>query len=291
MKDEIERALEHIGETHNIRKKLWHMDERVENLRYGIRQGDDAIVVGDIVMNMEGPYPMKIGRKTGLIHTCSDVVIMGARPLFALNAMQVNSIKEAEEIVEDLKKQSTGLGVPIVGGNTQTENELTPCVSFAVYGKLVKKPVPDCGAQTGDRIFMLGSIVEGEIGERVYRAKTKFDAFLEMVEKDVKINASKDCSRGGWFGNLMEILVKSKRGIKITSIPYPRLTRYMGTYLISVPETEDEKVIEIATKHKCPIVGVGDVTNELAAKIGAKTVVNKRKFESLVRNTPYKKVE
>lgn len=116
MKADIKRAIEHGGETNLVRKTFWAMDEKVENLSFGIRQGDDAVIVSDMVFNMEGPYPLKIGRKTGLIHTCSDVVVMGARPLFALNAMQVGSIEEAEEVVKDLKKQSDGLGVPILGG-------------------------------------------------------------------------------------------------------------------------------------------------------------------------------
>jgi len=126
MDDDVNRALEHMMETNAIRKTFWHMDERVEGLLFGIQQGDDAVVVGDTVVNMEGPYPMKIGRKTGLIHTCSDIVIMGGKPLYALNSMQVDSIEQAREVAEDIKKQSLGLGVPIVGGNTQMENELTP---------------------------------------------------------------------------------------------------------------------------------------------------------------------
>jgi len=265
------------------------MDDRVEKLSFGIQQGDDAIVVGDTIVNMEGPYPLKIGRKTGLVHTVSDIVIMGGRPLYALNSMQVDSIKQAKEVSEDIKKQSLGLSVPMVGGNTQMENDLTPCISFTVIGKLVKKPLADSGALEGDRILMLGDVVEGEIGERVYRAKTKFETFLELVEKKVEIRASKDASRGGWFGNLAEMLVKSRRGIRITSIPYPRITRYMGTYLISVPESEIEKIVGVAAKHKCPVVEVGTVTEIPRMVMGSKVVVSKKKMTSLIRGMPYRK--
>ncbi|MDD5112079.1 MAG: AIR synthase related protein, partial [Candidatus Altiarchaeota archaeon] len=168
LKNDINRALEHMTETSGIRKKFWQMDDKVQNLRFGIQQGDDAVIVGDMAFNMEGPYPLDIGRKTGLIHTCSDIVIMGARPLFAFNAMQVDSIPQALEVTEDVKKQSMGLGVPILGGNTQLENNLTPCISFSVYGRLVSNPVPDSGAQAGDSILMLGDVVEGSIGERIF---------------------------------------------------------------------------------------------------------------------------
>jgi len=288
MKYDIDRCIEHMLETNSIRRIYWHMDERVDGLLYGIRQGDDAVVVGDLVVNMEGPYPMKIGRKTGLIHTCSDIVVMGGKPLFGLNSMQVNSIKEAEEVSEDIKKQSLGLGVPIVGGNTQMENELLPCVSFTVIGKLIDKPIPDAGAKAGDRILMLGEIVEGTIGERVYRAKTKYNTFMEVMENKIRVNASKDCSRGGWFGNLAEILVKSRKGIEITSIPYPEVSRYMGTYLLSVPKKDVPRVVQIAAKNKCPVVDVGTVVKETLIRIGNEVVVDEGKMQKLIRSMPYK---
>jgi len=242
MKEEIERGLSHMLETNQIRKVFWHMDERVEGLLYGIRQGDDAIVVGDTVVNMEGPYPLDIGRKTGLVHTCSDIVVMGGRPLYALNSMQVESIQQAREVAEDVKKQSNGLGVPIVGGNTQMENDLKPCISFTVVGKL---------------------------------------------ETGVEVHASKDASRGGWFGNLAEMMVKSKRGVKITSIPYTRLTRYMGTYMISVPKREVERIVGVCAKNKCPVVEVGEVLNEPLMKMGGKIVVSEKKMTELIRKFPY----
>lgn len=289
MDSEVKRALDHMMETNSIRRTFWHMDERVEKLLFGIRQGDDAVVVGDTVVNMEGPYPMKIGRKTGLIHTCSDIVVMGGRPLYAFNSMQVDSIKQAEEVCEDIKKQSLGLGVPVVGGNTQMENDLNPCVSFTVVGKILREPVADSGARIGDKIIMLGDVVEGEIGERVYRAKTKFETFLEILDNGISVHASKDCSRGGWFGNLTELLVKSKRGARITSIPYPRITRYMGTYLICVPKSEADDVVSVAAKLRCPVVEVGTVTNELNIAFGGRKVVSEKKFAELVRKVPYKK--
>lgn len=289
MEEDIKRSVEHMLETNDIRRAFWHMDEKVKDLLFGIRQGDDAVIVGDTVINMEGPYPLKTGRKTGLIHTCSDIVIMGGRPLFALNAMQVDSFEEAKEVAEDLKKQSNGLGVPIVGGNTQMENDLKPCVSFAVIGKLMGKPVPDAGVKKGDRIFMLGEVVEGEIGERVHRAKVKFKAFLEMVESGVEIHAAKDASRGGWFGNLTEMLVKSKRGVRITSIPYPRISRYMGTYLIAIPKKEIRNILEISTKHKCPIIEVGIATEKKQIAIGDKIFVDEKKMQQLIREFPFRR--
>ncbi|MEA3255883.1 MAG: AIR synthase related protein [Candidatus Altiarchaeota archaeon] len=291
MKQEVERAIGHMLETNSVRRVFWHMDEKVEDLVYGIRQGDDAVVVGDTLVNMEGPYPLKTGRKTGLIHSCSDIVVMGGEPIFALNSMQVNSIEEAEEVSEDLKKQSNGLGVPIVGGNTQMENDLVPCISFTVFGKLIREAIPDAGMKVDDKIFMLGEVLDGGVGERVHRAKVKFKTFLDLIKEGVEIHAAKDCSRGGWFGNLAEMLVKSRKGINITSIPYPRITRYMGTYLVSVPGTEGGRIVEISAKHKCPVIEVGTVKDELGISIGKEILVDKERMEELIRQFPYRKAK
>lgn len=289
MKEEIQHSIDHVGETNGVRKVFWRMDEKLDGLLYGIRQGDDSVVVGDLVVNMEGPYPMKIGRKTGLIHTCCDIVVMGARPLFGLNSMQVSSIEEAVEAAEDLRKQSDGLGVPMIGGNTQMEKDLVSCVSFTVVGKIIKTPIPDGGGLEGDRILMLGEIMDGDIGERVYRAKTKFETFIGLIESGVDVHAAKDASRGGWFGNLTEMLIKARLGCQINSIPYPRLTRYMGSYLVMVPESEVKRVVDIAVKHKCPVIEIGFTTKELGINIGGESVVSGEKMRELIEKFPYKK--
>ncbi|VVB51161.1 Phosphoribosylformylglycinamidine synthase subunit PurL [uncultured archaeon] len=289
IKEEMERGIAHMGETHRLRKIFWHMDDHVKNLRFGIQQGDDAVIVGNTVVNMEGPYPLKIGRKTGLVHTCSDIVVMGGRPLYALDSMQVGSIEEANEVAEDIKKQSLGLGVPVLGGNTQMENNLTPCVSFFVVGELVAKPVPDGGARAGDRILMLGDVVEGSTGERVFRAKKKFETYLDILTQGIDVHASKDASRGGWFGNLMEVLVKSRKGANITSIPYSRLSRYMGTYLIFVAKKDVPKIVKTAAAHHCPIVEIGQTTKKLELTLGDETVVTKERLSQLISHMPYRK--
>ncbi|MBD3262129.1 MAG: hypothetical protein GF334_10775 [Candidatus Altiarchaeales archaeon] len=289
MEYDVKRSIDHIGETNDIRRLLWHMDDRVKQLSFGVQQGDDCIVVDDLVMNMEGPYPVKIGRKTGLVHTCSDVVVMGARPLFALNAMQVDSVEQGREVAQDLKKQSQKLEVPMIGGNTQMENDLVPCISFTVVGKLVDKPVADASLVEDDRLLMLGEIVEGEIGERCYRAKTKFQTYLKLIEDGVEIHAAKDASRGGWFGNLAEMMVKSQRGVNITGIPYPDLGRYMGTYMVSTPPEEVEKVVSVAAKNKCPVVEMGVVTKKQEIVLGGDTIVDEKKFFELIKDTPYRK--
>ncbi len=286
---EIRRCIDHLGETNAVRRIFWQMDAKVKNLIEGIQQGDDCIVIGKSIVNMEGPYPMKIGMKTGLIHTCSDIVVMGGRPLYALNAMQVESVQQAVEVSKMLKKQSDGIGVPILGGNTQLEHGLKPCISFCIFGELIgRKPIPDSGAQPGNKMVIIGGPIEGEIGERIRIANEKFRTFTEVVER-VRIYAAKDASRGGWFGNLLEMMVKAQTGFRITSIPYPSFGRYMGNYMTCIDDEDVEKVVEIASKYGCPVSPVGEVTEKKEIIMGRKKLINSRKMVEIIRKTPFKK--
>jgi len=289
LKYEIKYAIEHMMETNYPRKEFWTMDSKVPELISGIRAGDDAVVIGKNVINMEGPYPLKLGSKTALIHTSCDVVAMGAQPIYAMNAIQAENEDEIRMAVDGLKKQSMGLDIPIVGGNTQTVEELKSCISVAVFGELISdKIIRDGGAKDGDIIVMLGHPVEGDIGERVQKAKNKFDTFLKLLKNNIDVHACKDASRGGWLCNILEMLVKAKKGVEINAIPYPRATRYLGTYLVCIDENDLNDALNIAIDSRCPIVPFGRITDEKTFKIGNKIYVDNDAMNELIREFPYK---
>jgi len=286
---EIKHAIKHMMETHYPRKRLWDMDLKVKDLLRGIRAGDDSVVIGRNVINMEGPYPLKLGSKTALIHTSCDVVAMGARPLYALNAIQAQSEEELKMAVEGLRRQSLGLNIPIVGGNTQSEEGLSPCISVVVFGELIgDRVITDGGAQVGDVVLMLGHPVEGDIGERIQRAKNKYDTFLSIVERGIEVNACKDASRGGWLCNVLEMMVKAKVGMEITALPYPRSTRYLGTYIISTREENLRDILEICVEKRCPVIPFGRVIEKKVLRVGNREYLSEEEFMDIVAKFPYK---
>uniref|UniRef100_A9AB61 AIR synthase related protein domain protein n=1 Tax=Methanococcus maripaludis (strain C6 / ATCC BAA-1332) TaxID=444158 RepID=A9AB61_METM6 len=286
---EIKYAIDHMMENNYPRKELWNMDSKVPGLLSGIRAGDDGVVVGKSVYNMEGPYPLILGSKTALIHTTCDIVAMGAKPLYAMDAIQAANEEEIKIAVDGLKKQSIGLDIPIIGGNTQTIESLKSCMSVVVFGELISdKFVRDSGSKDGDVMLMLGHPVEGDIGERIQKAKNKFDTFLEILKNDIEVHACKDASRGGWLCNILEMLLKAQKGVEITGLPYPRATRYLGTYLVSVPEDEVSNVLEVAVKNRCPLTPFGKVTSAKVLKIGNKEYINDEEMKELIKSFPYK---
>ena len=130
--------------------------------------------------------------------------------------------------------------------------------------------------------------IEGEIGDRIRIANEKFKTFQEVVKK-VNVYAAKDASRGGWFGNLLEMMVKSQTGFKITSVPYPSYGRYMGNYMTCVDEKDIDKIVEIASEFGCPVTPMGEVTEKKEVVLGKKKLVNEKKMLELIRKTPFKK--
>jgi selenophosphate synthetase-related protein len=287
---EIKHAINHMMETNYPRKEFWNMDSKLPNLISGIRAGDDAVVVGNTVINMEGPYPLILGSKTALIHTTCDIVAMGAPPKYAMNAIQAKDEQEIKMAINGLKKQSLGLNIPIVGGNTQTLEELKSCMSVVVFGELPddRKIIKDGGAKPNDIIAMVGHPVEGDIGARIQKAKNKFNTFLELLNQGVEVNACKDASRGGWLCNLLEMLVKAKKGIEINSIPYPRATRYLGTYLVSMSEDSLKEAVNICMDNRCPIIPFGKITTDNCLSIGNKTYLYNEQMRELLKEFPYK---
>jgi len=169
------------------------------------------------------------------------------------------------------------------------ENGLKPCISFCIFGELIaKQPIFDSSAKPGNQMIIIGAPVEGEVGDRIRVAKEKFRTFQELVTK-IQVHAAKDASRGGWFGNLIEMMIKSQTGFKITSIPYPSYGRYMGNYMTCIDSKDMDKVIEIASKYGCPVTPMGEVTEKKEIILGKKKLLNEKKMIELIRKTPFKK--
>jgi len=289
---DLERLLEHIEETNFCRRLFREGPEEWEVL-LGPLQGDDATVLevgGErLVINMEGPYPAKIGRKTAIIHSAADVVVTGGEPLVAFDSVQAEDEEQAEEILEDLHRQAEGLGIRILGGNTQSHPELVPCVSVTVIGRLVaEEPIPDGTARPGDKLVFLGEPVRGEVGERVRRARVKFNAFLRFLREGLDISAAKDASRGGILGNLLEMLGKARRGVVLRSMPYSTWTGYLGVFMVCIHPDDVERAAEIAFEEDCPFTVAGEIVEEPGVWFGDRELVSREEMIEVFKRLPYK---
>jgi selenophosphate synthetase-related protein len=235
----------HIRSLSWMREELLEMDSLIDPIM-GIDSWDDAVIVPfggkKLVASVDGPYVKRLVDKSALIHSATDVVVKGARPMFALDTL-IGSEQDIKEMIASLKEQAIAMKIPILGGNTLVDSDAESRCSLTVVGELLlDEPIRDCGACKGDVIVLVGEPIWGNRAERIIKAKTLFGAWFKILEKGVKIHASKDVTKGGLISAVYEVCEKSGRDYELSSeIPYS-MTRNLDNFLVCV-SIEDSKNI------------------------------------------------
>jgi len=241
-----------------LREEFLEMDDMI-NPVMGIKDWDDSCVIefsGKLVASTDGPYTKRLIMKSALIHAATDVVVKGAKPLFALDTL-IGCDKEIREMAESLKRQALAMKIPILGGNTMPEDAEARC-NLTVIGKLIiNEPIRDSGAKENDLLILIGEPIWGEQDERLKKAKKLFKTWFEILNNEIKIHAAKDVTKGGLVSCVYEISEKSKIKFKLKdSIPYS-MTRNLDNFLVSVHEKEYIKIREICERNGCEIAVIG----------------------------------
>ncbi len=235
----------HINSLAWMKKEFAVMDPLIDPVM-GIASWDDAVALNfggkTLVASVDGPYTKRLVMKSALIHSATDIVVKGARPLFALDTLTGN-IDDVKEMVSSLKEQALAMNIPILGGNTMIEPDAEPRCSMTVIGELLcDEPIRDCGACKGDAIALIGDPLWGSRAERIKKAKTLFKAWYALLEQGPNIHASKDVTKGGLISAVYEVCEKSGREYELYSdIPFS-LTRNLDNFLVCVPENECKRI-------------------------------------------------
>ena len=230
----------HVSSLGWMRKELLEMDSLI-NPVMGISSWDDAVIVDmgghKLVASVDGPYTKRLVMRSALIHSATDVVVKGARPLFALDTL-TGSEDDIKEMLSSLKEQALAMRIPILGGNTMIDPGVEPKCSLTVIGELMcDEPIRDCGACKGDVIALIGDPIWGGRSERIMKAEALFKVWYAFLDKGLDIHASKDVTKGGLVSAVYEVCEKSGRDYELYSdIPFS-LTRNLDNFLVCVPET------------------------------------------------------
>ena len=243
-----------------LRDEFSEMDDLI-NPVLGIRDWDDSVCVGfgnkKLVVSVDGPYAKRLVLKSALIHASTDVVVKGAKPLFALDTL-IGTKEEIKEMALSLKRQAIAMNIPILGGNTRFE-DVEPLCSLTVVGELIlNEPIRDSTAKKGDLLILLGEPIWGEQEERIQKALKLFDTWFTILNKGIKINSAKDVTKGGLVPTIYEIGKESGMEFELDEIDLP-LTRNLDNFLISLQEKEYKKVLKICKKKCCRIWKIGQV--------------------------------
>jgi selenophosphate synthetase-related protein len=245
----------HIHSLSWMRAELLEMDSLI-NPVMGINSWDDAVIVPfggkRLVASVDGPYTKRLVEKSALIHSATDVVVKGARPLFALDTL-IGSEQDVRDMIVSLKAQALGMKIPILGGNTMVDPDSEPKCSLTVIGELLtNEPVRDCGACKGDVLALVGEPIWGSREERIDKAKTLFCTWFKILEKGMNIHASKDVTKGGLISAVYEVCEKSGRDFELSgTVPFS-MTRNLDNFLVCATEGECDRMSAV-----CSSMGAG----------------------------------
>ena len=255
MDDPIEK---HVKSIEWIRDELDDMDNMINPIM-GIRDFDDAVCHsfnGKIIASIDGPYDKRLVLKSALVHACTDVIVKGAKPIFALEALY-GSMDDVRLMVDKIKIQSVHLNVPVIGGNTKI-GVGDPTATFAIFGELLLgEPIRDCTAEKGDKICLIGEPLWGEMQQRLVNAKKMFSAWYELLEK-IKITSSKDVTKGGLSAQIYEMEKKSNKSFNVCEIEYP-MSKNLDNFLVTLKQKDYPTVSRICEKHDCKLLDIGVV--------------------------------
>lgn len=223
----------------------------------GISDWDDAAAVRfggkTLVVSSDGPYAMRLVLKSALIHAATDVVVKGARPLYATDCLN-GSREELGQMADSLNEQAEGIGLPIICGNTNLGG--APSASITVLGELVlDSPIRDSGAKGGDLLYLIGDPLWGPRKERIDYAKKLFSDWFEIIDK-VEISAAKDVTKGGLANTAREIAVHSRLDLKLNRLDI-HMYRNLDNFLVAVSEKNSKNLEEECERLGCTIVEAG----------------------------------
>lgn len=224
----------------------------------GIEDWDDAVCIvfggKKLIASCDGPYKKRLVMKSALVHAATDVVVKGAKPLFALDTL-TGSEEEVREMAESLKRQGKAMGIPILGGNTMIEDADPKANLFVVGDLLVEEPIRDSKGRRGDILYVLGHPIWGEQEERFEKARNLFSCWYRILDS-VAIHASKDVTKGGLLSTVQEVAEKSGLHHKLGKHPFHPY-RNLDNFLIAVDVNNGKKIEGICKKVDCPLVKLG----------------------------------
>lgn len=260
--NEYQKLIErHVTALDWLHSELMGMDSLIEPIM-GIKSWDDSVIIKfgnkKLVISVDGPYSKRLVMKSALIHASTDVVVKGAKPLFALDAV-IGDRDEIKEMIESLKRQSLAMKIPILGGNTMFEDSEPKCSLTVVGELLLEEPIRDCNAEKGDLLVLIGEPIWGTQEERIPKAKNLFGVWFEILEKGIKIHAAKDVTKGGLISTVYEICEKSEVDFELERETPFSMTRNLDNFLVSVSERGYEKILKICEKRNCEIHRIGNV--------------------------------
>jgi len=169
----VKRRLRDVGEHPWLRSLLRELARGGGDARVIVGPGDDAAVVRagrrPVVLTtdtlVEGTHfragwwsPAALGERAFRINA-SDVAAMGARPTFALLAIEApgtTAVADLDALVRGFARAACRAGAVLVGGNLAAGPHLA--VTVALLGTVSGRVATRAGARVGDGVYVTGAL-------------------------------------------------------------------------------------------------------------------------------------
>ena len=238
-------------------------------------------------------FPFGAGFSSILVGV-DDIYACGGKPLAATIIISFKEQNIGQKMIEGVCNSSNKFKVPIIRGHTNTKDYYE--LSSTLIGEInTRDYIPADNALENDDIILAVDF-DGQIGRAsklhwdTVTFKSSQDIIrkrsaMNLVAKQHLVNSSKDVSNGGIFGTLMQLIKYSGVGadVNVESIVIPPkllnvnydLETYIQmflttSYLLTSPEENSQKVIEVLKKYNMSANVIGKVISKQELRISNK---------------------
>ena len=236
-------------------------------------------------------YPFGAGFSSILVGI-DDIYCCGGNPLAVSLILSYESMEIGKKIIDGICEGSNKFQVPIIRGHTKPRGESYE-LSSTMIGEIYKDDYISATNAKPNDMIILAVDFDGKVGKasRFYWDTVTFKSTEQVLSKRSSMNqiarnhvanASKDISNGGIFGSILQISKYSSVGAEIDieaiKIPPKLISQdysidhytkmYLTTsYVLSVPQENCNKAIEIFKSHDLEAMIIGKIIKPNVLKI------------------------
>ncbi|EOH2623964.1 hydrogenase expression/formation protein HypE [Campylobacter coli] len=292
-----------------------------------LNANNDAAILGNLALSTDSFVlsPIFLDEEVNIGKLCvcgsiNDVLMVGAKPKYLSLGLILEEgfeLEKLERILKSIKEECEKCGVMLVCGDTKVvpkgkADEIY--INTTALGEIISKKESK-NIKAGLSILLSGDI--GRHGASVLIKRNELEAdiksdckaldkeVLELLEKDIKVVAMRDVTRGGLSAVLNEwakqsgndlLIFEEKIIIQDEVLGLCELFGYEafelaneGTFILCVEKEDELKALEILKKYNVNASIIGEVLEEKKARVilenayGAKRFLEAPKGELLPR--------
>ncbi|EAL2419196.1 hydrogenase expression/formation protein HypE [Campylobacter coli] len=318
-------SLAHGGGGEEMNELLTKLFEIFDNEI--LNANNDAAILGNLALSTDSFVlsPIFLDEEVNIGKLCvcgsiNDVLMVGAKPKYLSLGLILEEgfeLEKLERILKSIKEECEKCGVMLVCGDTKVvpkgkADEIY--INTTALGEIISKKESK-NIKAGLSILLSGDI--GRHGASVLIKRNELEAnvksdckaldkeVLELLEKDIKVVAMRDTTRGGLSAVLNEwakqsgndlLIFEEKIIVQDEVLGLCELFGYEayelaneGTFILCVEKEDELKALEILKKYNVNASIIGEVLEEKKARVilenayGAKRFLEAPKGELLPR--------